>query len=155
MSDHFFLHQHGPCFWPYRTYCLCHICPGKLFCFGADSGGKWTKQDFVSGLHLRNQHIHLAIRKVFFPSFLHIHSLNGSTTTGLFILISIFNVGYLREETRRRVGLVHVRWISHVQRECAWKPAYARIDTSDFFCAYASFQIFRVRTDSVGNPRKC
>ena len=63
--------RHSSAFRPNVVYRVSKL----VLVFGADSGGKRAKQDVISGLYLRNQHLHLAFTKVFFSSFLHISSL--------------------------------------------------------------------------------
>ena len=55
-----------------------------------------AKQHLISGLYLRNQHLHLAFYSIIiiFYSFLHVLlSPKEGTTAGLFILISILKEG--------------------------------------------------------------
>ena len=58
--------RHSSAFRPNVVDRLGNFFPSQFFGFGADSGGKRAKQDVISGLYLRNQHLHLAFTKVFF-----------------------------------------------------------------------------------------
>ena len=96
--------RHSSAFRPNVVDRLGDFFPSHFFGFGADSGGKRAKQGVISGLYLRNQHLHLAFTKsFFFSTFLHyLLSPNKRNTAGLFILISILNEGGDRAESQAR-----------------------------------------------------
>ena len=155
MSDHFFFYvSHSSAFRPNLIDRLGNVFPRQFFAFGADSGGKRAKQDLISGLYLRNQHLHLAFTKVIFSSFLHVLlSPNERTTAGLFIRISILNEGGDWVERRARACALNFTLIGMYKENLREIVLTQGLIHPDLFVR-SSFPDFGVRKVLVRNPRK-